>query len=60
MTKSQRRAAYPELAAFADDIREHFPEAEITHTRMPGYEYGERMPEGVKMSEIVVGQPRRW
>lgn len=48
MTRAERRAAYPELAAFADDIREHFPECEITYTKMPGYEFGTPGPEGVK------------
>lgn len=40
MTKSARRAAHPELAAFVDDMREAFGAVTIDYVNMPGYVYG--------------------
>jgi len=46
MTKTDRRAAHPEMAAFCDEMRELF-DAEITYVSIPGYEWGERGEVGV-------------
>lgn len=46
MTKADRRAAHPEMAAFCDEMRELF-DAEITYVSLPGYEWGTKGNAGV-------------
>jgi hypothetical protein len=40
MTKSSRRAAHPDVAAFVDDMREVFGAVSIDYVNVPGYVFG--------------------
>ena len=46
MTKTDRRAAHPEMAAFCDEMRDLFG-GQITYVSLPGYEWGARGDVGV-------------
>ena len=48
MSREDRRKAYPEMAAWVDDIRANFEGSKVSYTAMPGYEWGKKCPEGVQ------------
>lgn len=50
MTRDQLRAAQPELAAWADDIRAELEGARVSYLRVDEYEYGEASPDGVSVT----------
>ena len=47
MTRSELRAALPQVTAFGDDMRKYFPELVIRHYRENGIEFGKPGPVGV-------------
>ena len=47
MTRSELRAALPQVTAFGDDMRKYFPELVIKHYRENGIEFGKPGPVGV-------------
>lgn len=40
MTKSERRAAYPDVAKFTDEMLAIFDGARVVYAKLPGYEWG--------------------
>lgn len=50
------RDAFPVCSAFAAAIRAEFPETRMVFASENGQEIGKRGPDGLKLSEIVVGR----
>lgn len=45
--RQRKRAAMPQIATWIDDVRQDFPEAQVTHARENGHEVGRKSPQGV-------------
>ena len=52
--KQRTRERYPIVAEFLDEIRAEFGEATLTYASENGRQLGERGPDGVSVSEIVL------
>lgn len=50
------REAFPICSAFAADFRAEFPETRMVFASEAGRQIGKRSPDGVKLSETVVGR----
>lgn len=52
-SRAERRTLMPECAAFTDALREHFPDLRVLYASENGIEWGEKQPEGVKLSDMT-------
>jgi len=55
MSKEENRTSMPTITKIIDSLRAEFPDVRVTYASENGIVKGEKSPDGVKMSETLIG-----
>jgi len=55
MSKEENRTSMPTITKIIDSFRKEFPDVRVTYASENGIVKGSKSPDGVKMSETLIG-----
>ena len=55
MSKEENRTSMPTITKIIDSLRAEFPDVRVTYASENGIVKGSKSPDGVKMSETLIG-----
>jgi hypothetical protein len=59
MSKEENRISMPTITRLVDSFRKEFPDVRVTYASENGIVKGSKSPDGVKMSETLLGTWRK-